>query len=72
MFEVPPGKRRKSPLGFYVGEIYLPQRPETSRMFVMQSQTIYVNTGADKNANIDRKFATEKDFAYFVGLARGW
>ena len=73
MFRAGKGTRRKSSLGFYyVGTIHLPQRPETSRMLVVQTQTIYINTGADKDANVDRKFQTEKELAYFVGMAQGW
>lgn len=67
------GKRGKNPLGIYeMAEIDLPQRPETHMIYVIGSRTIYVNTGADKTANVRRKFDTEKEFAQFVAKARGW
>lgn len=67
------GKHRKNPLGIYeMAKIHLPQRPETHMIYVIGSRTIYVNTGADKTANVRRKFDTEKEFAQFVAKARGW
>ena len=67
----PPRRDSKPNLQLFdVEYIDLPERDTVPRMYVLPMKTLYINTAARPDANVDRIFRDVWAFADFIGPSR--